>query len=156
MRKRGLTVAALFLLVFVSVAGFHGSSASAKSANPISDSCHQPLLGIPTWYEYLEVGPKGDDKCAIIGPADPADAKQLDIKKVVPRVVMAIVDIMLRLAALIALAFVIYGGFRYTLSQGEPDATKKAKGTIISASVGLAITMFAATIVGFVGNILWK
>ena len=157
MRRRGLTLAALFVLVFVSVSGLHVGSASAKAADPINDSCHKPLLGIPTWYEYLELGVKGNDPCAIIGPTAPGgDSEQLDVRKVIPRIGMALVDIMLRIAALVALAFVIYGGFRYTLSQGEPDATKKAKGTIISASVGLVITMFAATIVGFVGNILWK
>lgn len=146
--------------------------ASASAAAP--DYCKGSLLGLPTWYEYLDIGPrknkddqvlvKDDTKssddpenqvepCAVVGPAT-AD-KSLDWQKAVPRVIAAIIQILLRLAGLVAVGFTIYGGFSYILSQGEPDATKKAKGTIIGASIGLIITLFAATIVGFVGSILW-
>lgn len=120
----------------------------------LDDSCHHSILFIPTWYEYLTLGDKGGETCAIIGPVD--SSGEFDWGRALPRVALAVVNIMLRLSGLVAVGFTIYGGFRYILSQGEPEATKKAKGTIISASIGLIIASFAALIVGFIGNILWK
>lgn len=120
----------------------------------VDPNCKHAILGIDPWYKYLEVGDDGNgDKCAI--KPFPGD-DEFDWGKAFPRVGMGIVDILLRVAAIIAVGFTVYGGFRYILSQGEPDATKKAKGTIINASVGLVITMFASIIVGFVGGLLWK
>lgn len=126
-----------------------------SAANAAVDpNCKSSLLGLPQWFEYLDVGPKNGDDCAITGPSN--SSGELDWQKATPRVILAIIQILLRVAGIVALIFTIYGGFRYILSQGEPDATKKAKGTIVGAAVGLVIAMFAATIVGFVGNILWK
>lgn len=119
-------------------------------------NCQSSLLGLPAWYKYLDVGPKGSDDCAITGPTVSGDSTKIDWEKAVPRVLMALVEVLLRIAGLVAVAFTIYGGFRYILSQGEPEATKNAKGTIIGASIGLVIAMFAATLVGFIGSILWK
>ena len=120
-----------------------------------SDSCHitSSLLGFPTWYEYLEVGPKGEDNCAITGPQENGE---FSFKLALPRIGLAIIDILLRLVGLVSVGFVVYGGFRYITSQGEPDATKKAQGTVINALIGMAIAIFAVTIVSFVGDTLWK
>ncbi len=49
----------------------------------------------------------------------------------------------------IALALVAYGGLKYVLSQGNPQETAKAKNTIIDALIGLAVIIFAFTIVNF-------
>jgi len=69
---------------------------------------------------------------------------------------LAIVDILLRIVGLVSVGFVIYGGFRYITSQGEPDATKKALATVVNALIGMAIAIFAVTIVSFMGSTLWK
>lgn len=120
-----------------------------------SDDCHitNSFLGFPTWYEYLDVGPRGEDSCAIKGPQENGE---FSFKLALPRIGLAIIDILLRLVGLVSVGFVIYGGFRYITSQGEPDATKKAQGTVINALIGMAIAIFAVTIVSFVGDTLWK
>ena len=56
---------------------------------------------------------------------------------------------------MVAMGYTIFGGFKYMTSQGEPDATKKAQGTVTNALIGLAIAMLATAIVGFVGGKLW-
>ncbi|MCA9331168.1 hypothetical protein KC957_03890, partial [Candidatus Saccharibacteria bacterium] len=153
------------LLLFGAFVSLTIGSVSALYIAPVAHAavdpaCKSALLGLPQWFEYLDVGQKiGSDgtvvdDCAVIGP--PTADGSLDWEKAAPRVALAIIQILLRIAGIVALVFTIYGGFRYILSQGEPDATKKAKGTIVGAAVGLVIAMFAATIVGFVGNILWK
>lgn len=144
------------LLLAVAAGSVVPSQAEAK----VAAGCKNSVLGLPSWYEYLEVGPQTittktgqiTDDCALL-PIPPD--KNFDWGRALPRIGLAVIDIMLRLGALIAVGFTIYGGFRYMLSQGEPEATKKAKGTIVGASVGVVITLFAATIVSFIGSILW-
>jgi TRAP-type C4-dicarboxylate transport system permease small subunit len=63
-----------------------------------------------------------------------------------------VIDILLRLVGLVAFGYVIYGGFLYLTSQGEPDRTKAALGTLLNAVIGIVIAMFAAAIVSFIGN----
>lgn len=75
-----------------------------------------------------------------------------------PRVNDNIFEIVLRVAiavtAALSLLFITIGGFRYVLSQGDPGAISKAKGTIVYALVGLAIAIVAQALVTFVlGNI---
>lgn len=96
------------------------------------------FLGFPTWYTYL---PKnGDGTPEIKSLAD------------IWLVVAAIIEILLRIAALAAIAFVIVGGVKYITSQGEPDAATKARSTLISALVGLAIAVLAATLVAYLAG----
>ncbi len=53
-------------------------------------------------------------------------------------------------AALLAIAFVAFGGFQYTISSGDSNGIARAKNTIIYALIGLAVTLSAAVIVNFV------
>lgn len=101
------------------------------------------FLGLPTWYEYL---PGTTDSVTHL--CTPQINGLMDIWLIVA----AVIDILLRIAALVAVAFVIYGGFSYITSQGEPDKTSQARGTIISALVGLVIAVMAAIIVGFIAS----
>jgi hypothetical protein len=50
----------------------------------------------------------------------------------------------------IALLIITIAGFKYTMSMGEPNATKKAKDTILYAFIGLFVSIFAVAIVNFV------
>jgi hypothetical protein len=65
---------------------------------------------------------------------------------------LAILDDLIRIAALVAVGYVIYGGIQYVTSQGSPDATKKAQQTIINALIGVVLAVLAASIVAFIGN----
>lgn len=67
-------------------------------------------------------------------------------------IVLAIIDSLLKVSALVAIGFVIYGGIQFTISQGEPDKTNEARNTIINALVGMVIALTAAMIVSFIGN----
>jgi type IV secretory pathway VirB2 component (pilin) len=67
-------------------------------------------------------------------------------------IVAAITEILLRLAALIAVIMVIVGGVSYITSQGDPNKTKQALNTIINSLIGLVISVAAATIVTFIAG----
>lgn len=111
---------------------FAGTSCPTKSS----------FLGFPTWYEYLHSTADPNGVCS------PSIQKLTDIWLIVG----AIIEIMLRIAALVAVGFVMYGGFRYVTSQGEPSATAKARDTIVGALVGLVIAVIAAALVGFIAG----
>ncbi len=53
-------------------------------------------------------------------------------------------------AALLAIAFVAYGGFQYTISNGDSNGIMRAKNIILYALIGLAVTVSASVIVNFV------
>jgi len=67
-------------------------------------------------------------------------------------ILMGVLEMALRIAGLVAVAFVIYGGISYITSQGQPDKTKNAQETIINALVGLVIAMISVAVVSFIGN----
>lgn len=133
----------------------YASAAVAENCNKSNN-----FLGFPTWYKYLDIGESTQvfkdgttgvvDDCAIIGPVG-TDGK-LDPKAVASRIALAIVDILLRVGGLIAVVFVIIGGFKYITSQGEPENTKNARSTIMNAVIGLVISITATAAIAFIGN----
>lgn len=54
------------------------------------------------------------------------------------------------LAGALAVLFIAIGGFRYTISGGDPGSIKQAKDTILYAVIGLVVAMLAQVIIGFV------
>lgn len=110
------------------------------------------FFGIPTWYKYLEVKEvvvRGIRTCEIQSSIFKNDTLDLNILLLIG---FGILDILLRVGALVAVGFIMYAGVQYVSAQGEPDKAKKALGTIINALVGLGITIVAAAAVAFVGN----
>jgi len=97
------------------------------------------FLGFPTWHRGFPCDDKGNIKIEGGSPFD-----------IVVKIALNIIDIALRLAGIVAVGFVIWGGFQYVISQGEPEKAKKALRTILNAVIGLVITMVAAVVVTFI------
>lgn len=53
----------------------------------------------------------------------------------------------------VAVGFVVYGGFKYVTSSGQPDKLEKAKDTLKYAGIGLVIVLAAYSIVDWVAGI---
>ncbi|TSC71941.1 MAG: conserved membrane protein of unknown function [Parcubacteria group bacterium Gr01-1014_38] len=71
-------------------------------------------------------------------------------KGYLPQLILNIVNVALLLAAVVALVFLVYGGFRYISSRGEERDVEAAKNTITYAVIGLVLIGIAAAIVNFV------
>jgi ABC-type Fe3+ transport system permease subunit len=97
------------------------------------------FLGFPTWYEYIH----DPNSCSVI---------QINGINDVWLIVAAVIEILLRVAGLFAVAFVMYAGFQYLTSQAEPEKVTRAKNTIINALIGLAIAILASVIVNFIAG----
>lgn len=111
---------------------------------------------MPTWYRYLE---KDEAKSALTGQCE----VKFDLMKGgtfdggdILLIGLSVIDILIRIAALVAVGYVILGGIKYITSQGSPENTKEAQNTILHALIGVAIAVFAAAVVAFLGTALGK
>lgn len=120
------------------------------AANPTCSS--GGFFGLPTWYKYLKVEYSPITKKCEVQFQLMKDGKFNGDDVIL--VGLSVIDILIRIAALIAVFFVIYGGIKYITSQGSPDGTKAAQSTIQNALVGLIITIVAAAFVSFIGTTL--
>lgn len=59
-------------------------------------------------------------------------------------------NVVMGLAGAVAVAFVVFGGIKYILSQGEPAEIKKARDTILYAVIGIVVVVSAFVVVNFV------
>lgn len=67
---------------------------------------------------------------------------------------VTIINFALGFVGLVAVGFLIYGGFLYIASRGEPQETTKAKNVLIYAIAGLIVVILSFLIVQAVVNIL--
>ena len=69
-----------------------------------------------------------------------------------PDELKTILQLTFGIVSAIAVLIIVIGGFRFVLSEGNPENAAKARETIIYALVGLAIALSAEAIVSFVLN----
>lgn len=105
------------------------------------------FLDFPTWYKYLP-NETVAGKCSPI--IDISDASSIG------KIILAVVEILLRIGGLVAVGFVIYGGIQYILSQGDPQKAVSARHAVINALVGMVIAAMSTFIVQLIGKSLIK
>ncbi|HEY1064368.1 MAG TPA: hypothetical protein VGE30_03705 [Candidatus Saccharimonadales bacterium] len=79
-----------------------------------------------------------------------------DISSTQDSFVQTVITIVIRVLAAVCFLFIIIGGLRYVLSQGDPQGVSKAKGTILYALIGLVIAIIAQALVIIVVNAATK
>lgn len=111
-------------------------------------ACDSAILGINPWYKGMTEGTGSG--CKIKSPPK----TEQGLKEYIWKIVLNVVDIILKIVAYLAVIFIIYGGFLYITSSGNSDATARALKSIINASVGFAIALSAIAIKNFVWDSL--
>jgi len=101
----------------------------------------QDFAGFPTWYKYLEGQGSTLDCAPVVGGLT-------DIWLIV----LAIVELLIRIAVLAAILYVVIGGIKFMLARGNPDKIAEARGTTINALVGLVIAVVAVAAINFIGG----
>lgn len=66
--------------------------------------------------------------------------------------VIRVINIALGLAFLIAVIFLIYGGFVYVFSAGNEDKAKTGRNTVVNALIGITIIVLSYVIVQIVAR----
>lgn len=120
-------------------------AAAATSCKPDSAS----FLGFPKWFKYID-GVSVTDKSS--GSAITECVPRLTALNDIWLVAAAVIEILLRVAALGAIAVIIWGAIGYVTSQGEPDKTRSARSTILDGITGLVISIVAVAVVTFVAG----
>jgi len=147
----------LMALVFVSVLALAApQSVSAAAPTSVAD-CSKPILGIPTWFNglvKLEKDSVGNVTCAIKSPSDLDPTGDSGLSKFIWRVVLNVIDIVLRLIAWIAAGMMIFGGFRLITSDGAADKAAQGRKTLLNAAIGLVIAIGSVGLVNLVMGII--
>ena len=99
------------------------------------------FFGLDPWYAALDC----ED-----GEISQSNFESGQITSTVGRVIGVVVKDLLFFAGLAAVILIMYGGFQFVTSAGNSGAVEKAKKTITSALIGLAIATLAYAIATFV------
>lgn len=101
------------------------------------------LLTFPAWYNGLV-----EEDCSMkkLGNGDD------ELRNLVFRIALNIVEIILQLVAYATIVFLIKGGFDYMTSTGDASKIGNAKNTIERALIGLVIALAAVAIVNLVAR----
>lgn len=146
---RRTVLASLFITVACLLGVATGTVLSNAASAATAENCakeSKTFLAFPTWYKYLD--PQFDGatgECKINVAFD-------NIPQTIPKILLAVIEIMLRIGAIVAIVFVVVGGVRLVTSQGQPEATASARKTIINALLGLVIAVSATALVVFIGG----
>lgn len=73
-------------------------------------------------------------------------------KQDLPDIITTIINVMLFIAAALAVIMIIYGGIRYITAHGDEKQVKVAKDTIVYSVTGLIIAILAYALVTFIFN----
>lgn len=124
---------------------------SLQAAPAMAADCDSSFLGMRPWY-YTDGSGSGVKICENGDIKSPTDGDQL------PAFIWTIAlnvlfDLFLALGYL-AMGFVIYGGYQYIMSQGDPAKAMRGKKTLTNAVIGTVIAMGATVIVNTISGII--
>ncbi len=118
-----------FLVVCVMIIATLSVTASLRTESVYAESSCRYLIGMRSW------------DCDV-GAWNSEDAIAANIRQIIFNVGEAISTV----ASYLALGFVIYGGYKYMMSSGDPGKIMSGKKILTRAIIGLAITMLAKVI----------
>ena len=101
------------------------------------------FFGIEGWYKYLP------------GTCGNFDFNQYGIGSVW-LIIAGITDALLRITAIVAIVFFIFGAFKMVFSQGSAEQVKSARSTMVNAFIGLLIAVLSTWIIGFMLTTVFK
>ena len=99
-------------------------------------ACPQRVFTFPTWYK----GVVNTGTCEI-------NIDSISDFVIIP---LNFLDMLIQAVAYAAVGYIVWGGFKYMKSQGDPSKITEAKGAIINALTGLGIALASVAIVEFI------
>ena len=118
-----------------------GGVATTFAVSSVSD-CEKDFLGFRPWYKGLTT--IVNEKCEIATP----DGNNMGV--FVAKIILNVLADLFVAVGYLTLVFIIKGGYNYITATGDPGKIAKAKKTISSAVIGLAIVVFANVIINLI------
>jgi len=160
-------LAVLAVLAGVGAVVLPSSTASAAAAERFGDAnsdalnCTSSFLGFPAWFDGL---PRKEGTCDLAVSSQKPEANengdleetpsQEDLNAFIFRIVLNVIEIVLRIIGYCAVGFIIYGGFKYLTSAGSADRITSGRKIITNALIGLVISFMSVAIVNLIaGNL---
>ena len=134
MIKKSVIMMALVLCGAVGVATIPTASVSAAD-------CGGNILTLKPWYDGLT-----DDSCNIQSPTSDT------MSSFIWHIALNIVDDILQIAGYVAFGFVVFGGFLYMTSAGQPEKATRARKTITYGLIGVVVAMSAVLLVNVIAS----
>ena len=107
------------------------------------NKCNARLLTFPAWYHGLRCMTDSGGKSNIkVGGNDGTP-----LENAIWIIGLNVVEILIQLVGYVSLAFIIFGGYKYMLSNGSVDGNEKGRKTILNAVIGLVISLASVAIV---------
>lgn len=135
----------IFAILFAMIMGGVVVSTALPSA-PVyaAGNCNKTVLGLRPWYMDLDM----DSNCVVKNPSE------ADIPKFAWTIILNLSTDLFTLSSVVALIFIVWGGFKYMMSNGDPGHVSSAKKMITSAVIGLIIAVLASLIAQTLINVL--
>lgn len=137
--------------------GFFPITASANTGNTdirtVDCSTYEPVLLFPVWYQGLKCETvtttvrEGTDGKGKVISTNKSENVKIDSITDVWVIVMNIVQWLIIAGGYVSLYFIIWGGFKYITSAGDPQKVEGAKNAITNAVIGLIIVLVSVAIV---------
>lgn len=122
---------------------------SLQAAPTYAAGCTDSFLGMRPWY-YDDGGGvricEGDE----IKPPASGD----DIPAYVWKIALNVLFDLFLAIGYVAMGFVVYGGYQYIMSQGDPGKAERGKKTLTNAIIGTVIAMGATVVVNTISGII--
>lgn len=131
---------------FVSEGAFAGLKVEPGQAG---EACYNSILGLRPWYAGLEVN---DTTSCDVQMQDNCD--EGCVAGFVWTIVGNVVYDLMLIVGTVAVGFIIYGGYLFITSEGDPSKASKAKKTLTGAIIGLVIAILATVIINTIIGIL--
>ena len=81
-----------------------------------------------------------------------ADPKMCNPQTTAPDLAITLINVVIGVLGVAAIAFIVVSGYRYTTAQGNPDTIAKARRGLIFSVAGLIVAILAFAIVNFVSS----
>ncbi len=100
-------------------------------------ACSSGILTLPAWYSNVS------NDCRSV---------TIDNLNDIWVIALNVVEMLLHVVGYAAVGFIMWGGFRYMKSRGDPSATQGAKQAIINAVIGLGVALASTAIVNVIAT----
>lgn len=115
--------------------------ATIPTASVSAADCGGNILTLKPWYDGLT-----DDSCNIQSPTSDT------MSSFIWHIALNIVDDILQIAGYVAFGFVVFGGFLYMTSAGQPEKATRARKTITYGLIGVVVAMSAVLLVNVIAS----
>ena len=159
--KRYVNSLVTMALVFVTSFGLMWTWATVTSqpveaaviTEEVDSSCANSMLGLRPWYRGIVTRDASSNSCRV-GTIATDENGNSNLAAFVWVIILNLMFDASLLSSFVATGFIIWGGYKYITSEGDPSKVQIGKKIITGAVIGLIITISASVISDTIVNVI--